>query len=168
MATRRGIVSLVGVALLLLSQGMEAATVPSADQQPSPLLSTPPYYRFWHGLKLDSLSTDAFRSSLQAFIAATTEVGEGIALVSYLPVLTPTPTAYKKLPGCGGASGWTETALVAYTSEEAYHQLMSSPRGRRCVAAYHLSCMRTCPCAWIGRASMAFTDRFGFRLLSMF
>ena len=110
-------VAVLSVALLCVC-GVTAGAVNSTTR-------AAPYYRFWHGKRLSTLSPSAFNKVLNAFIVATVDVGEGIALVSYVPVLTPHPS-----PG----AGWTETALVAYSSEEAYHALMTSPRGEKYVS----------------------------------
>ena len=107
------LLALVAVAVMASVASVHAAVAPAANA---------PYYRFWHGKRLANLSTAAFLDDLRRFIVATTEVGEGVALVSYVPVLTPVP---------GPLAQWTETALVAYDSEVAYHKLMSSPKGRK-------------------------------------
>lgn len=79
-----------------------------------------PYYRFWHGKKLSNISYDEFIPVINRFIADTTNLGRGVALIGYVPTLARSPAAN---------ADYSETALVVYSSEAAYKKLMTSPAG---------------------------------------
>lgn len=86
-----------------------------------------PYYRFWQGYKLDSLSYDQFRQGLaQEFMPQTVKAGEGKGLVAYLPALPWQHTCLANsicLPD--------EIALVVYQSEAAYKKLLNDPNWKQ-------------------------------------
>lgn len=81
-----------------------------------------PYYRFWRGWKLDTLSDSGFQMGLNSsLIPATIQVGAGKGLIGYLPFL-PTISKNKFVPD--------ELALVIYSDEASYRQIRSTKAGQ--------------------------------------
>lgn len=84
---------------------------------------TAPYYRFWRGWKLDSLSRAQFEQGLNSgFLANTVRVGGGRGLLGYLPVLLPAAQSKHQLPD--------EIALVIYSNEAEYTAIRNTPEGK--------------------------------------
>jgi hypothetical protein len=85
------------------------------------LASAAPYYRFWRGWKIESLSSQAFQAGLNArLLPMTVGVGGGKGLVGYLPFLYPENNG--TLPD--------EVALVIYQDEPSYQAIRSTPEGK--------------------------------------
>lgn len=121
MGGRGGASAVVAAAILLLA--MPAAPMLAAPMQLAEPeahgQTSPPYHRFWRGHKLSNITREGFLPIIHKFIADTTDLGEGVALVSYVPALS---MGEPTMP-------FTEAALVSYESKQAYDTLMTSPKG---------------------------------------